>query len=67
MASNRTALVIAMSSIDLVRLSVDVSIESVNRQSPDGFARTLLRSARSCTPPFLSGAYPGASVQAERR
>jgi hypothetical protein len=67
MASNRTALVIAMSSIDLVRLSVDVSIESVNRQTPDGFERTVLHIVRSRTPPFLSGAYHCASVRAECR
>ena len=39
-ATRRTALVIAMSSV-WVRLSVDVSIESVSRQSPDGSARSM--------------------------
>jgi hypothetical protein len=42
----------------MMRLSVDVSIESSRRQSPDGSARPMQNNVRTPTPPSLSGALP---------
>jgi len=46
----------------MMRLSVDVSIESSRGQSPDGSARPMQNNVRTPTPPSLLGSPPGPNV-----
>jgi hypothetical protein len=50
-------LVIAMSSI-VMRLSVDVSIESISRQTPDGLARSMRDNVRIANTTAPVGGFP---------